>query len=139
MCRTVSALKGESVPWAFVRGDWGLGLGVEGLYFVLPSPPDRLVMAGRLLLSFQDAVSRELSASSIHALESCHDGERQDCSRSVGVVDVPAMCCGLTQEETVDFMPHPHLRPLCPNFMESFRTLLTEVLLICNAVLVCGV
>ena len=51
MCMTVSGLKGESVPWAFVRGDWSLGLGVEGLYFVLPSPPDRLVTAGRLQLT----------------------------------------------------------------------------------------
>lgn len=125
MCMTVSGLKGESVPWAFVRGDWSLGLGVEGLYFVLPSPPDRLVTAGRLLLSFQDAVSRELSASSIHALESFHDGERQGCSRSVGVVDIPATCCALTQEEAVDFLPHPHLRPLCPNSMESFHNWLT--------------
>lgn len=38
-----------------------LGLGVEGLYLLLLSPPDRLVMVGRSLPSFRDALSRELS------------------------------------------------------------------------------
>lgn len=74
MCRTISGLKLESVPWAFVIGDWGLELGVGRAIISTSSPPDRLVMAGRLLLSFQDPVSRESSAFMIHVLESCHNG-----------------------------------------------------------------
>ena len=55
-----------------VTGAWGWEW--KGCTFYFHPRQTGLVMAGRLLLSFQDAVSRELSASSIHALESSHDG-----------------------------------------------------------------
>lgn len=60
-----------------MRGDPGqsLGLGVGALDFLPLSPPDQLVVLGRLLSPFKGSVSRELSEHPLRPAQIYDDGQ----------------------------------------------------------------